>query len=192
MWNHNIHYYDLVLRSMPASCRRACDVGCGQGLLAGRLARRCEEVVAIDADHDTIARARSATGDPRIEFVEGDAMGYPFGEGSFDFVSAVATLHHLPLIPALTRFRKLLRPGGVLAVIGLYREQTPVDYVWATAAVPASWMLRSIRGETAVGAPVTFPKETLSEIRAACGEILPGAVVRRRLFFRYSLIWKKP
>src|ERR1035438_1423379 len=33
-WNHNIHYHDVVLRSVPPRCRRALDVGCGQGLLA--------------------------------------------------------------------------------------------------------------------------------------------------------------
>jgi hypothetical protein len=32
----------------------------------------------------------------------------------------------------------------------------------------------------------------LGTIRAACDELLPGAILRRRFFFRYSLIWRKP
>jgi hypothetical protein len=32
---------------------------------------------------------------------------------------------------------------------------------------------------------------TLSEIRKACDEILPGALVRKHLLWRYSVVWKK-
>jgi 2-polyprenyl-3-methyl-5-hydroxy-6-metoxy-1,4-benzoquinol methylase len=192
-WNHNLHYHDVVLRAVPADCQRALDVGCGQGQLALELAQHCEEVVAIDADRETLTRARSACSrEPRMHFVEGDVMNDPFAEGSFDFISAVATLHHLPLRPALERFQSLLRPGGVLALIGLYRPQTIEDYAWAAAAFPASRVLKWLRGRTEVTAPLQEPKETLSEIRAACEEILPGGVFRRRLFFRYSFVWRKP
>jgi hypothetical protein len=52
--------------------------------------------------------------------------------------------------------------------------------------------LRCIHGHAGVGAPVQYPKETLSDIRAACDAVLPGAALRRRLLFRYSLIWRKP
>ncbi len=196
-WNHNIHYHGVVLRALPSNCRRALDVGCGQGLLARRLARHCEEVIAIDSDHDALARARNAARDAdsskaRITFVEDDVMICPFASGSFDFISAVATLHHLPLLPALERFRSLLKSGGVLAVVGLYRESAFKDYVLAAAAVPANWAMRWLRSCSDVGAPVRDPQETLSEIRSACDLALPGAVLRQHLFFRYSLIWRKP
>jgi hypothetical protein len=77
-------------------------------------------------------------------------------------------------------------------LIGLYRPQTIEDYAWAAAAFPASRVLKWLRGRTEVTAPLQEPKETLSEIRAACEEILPGGVFRRRLFFRYSFVWRKP
>ncbi len=110
----------------------------------------------------------------------------------YDLITAVATLHHLPLIPALKRFRDLLTPGGTLAVIGLYRLHTLEDYAWAAAGLPVSRMLRHWHGHDEVGAPIREPQETLGEIRTACDATLPGAVVRRRLLFRYSLIWRKP
>jgi 2-polyprenyl-3-methyl-5-hydroxy-6-metoxy-1,4-benzoquinol methylase len=47
-WNHNIHYYPLVLAAVPAGCRRALDVGCGEGQLTRELAVRVPEVVGID------------------------------------------------------------------------------------------------------------------------------------------------
>jgi hypothetical protein len=33
-WNHNVHYHDVVLNSIPPSCTRALDIGCGRGDLA--------------------------------------------------------------------------------------------------------------------------------------------------------------
>jgi len=192
-WSHNIHYHDLVLSSIPANRRRICDVGCGRGLLAGRLARHCDELVAIDSDSDTLAHAKNAWAtESRITFVEGDVMTYPFAAESFDVVTAVATLHHLPLAPALRRFRDLLKPGGVLVIIGLYRARTLTDYALAVAALPPSRILRLIHGAAPVGAPLAYPNETLREIRTACEAELAGAAVRRLLFYRYSLIWNKP
>jgi len=137
-WNHNIHYHGIVLRSLPSPCRRVLDVGCGQGLLARRLARYCDEVIAIDSDHEALTRAAANGGEPRVRFIEGDVMTRPFPLESFDAITVVATLHHLPLRLALLRFRYLLRPGGVLAVVGLYRHRTLVDYAFAAAAIPIS------------------------------------------------------
>ena len=192
-WNHNIHYHDLVLRSVPPGCRRALDVGCGLGLLARQLAHRCQEVVGIDNNRGVLSRAKAGgESEPRITFVESDVMTHQFPDSSFDFIAAVATLHHLPLRPALARFRSLLRPGGVLAVIGLYRGETLSDLAAAAVAFPVSWMLRCLRGYADVGAPVQNPAETLREVRVACDDLLPSAAIRRHLLFRYSLVWHKP
>ena len=192
-WNHNIHYHDIVLRSVPLSCRRALDVGCGQGLLARRLAERCEEVIGLDIDHDTLVSAKAANhSESRVTFIEGDVMTYPLPDNSFDLITAVAALHHLPLRPALARLQRLLRPGGILAVIGLYRAHSVEDRVLAAIAFPSSWILRCLRSHEGVAAPVADPRETFHEIRTVCNAMLPGAVLRRRLLFRYSLIWRKP
>ena len=189
-WNHNIHYHPLILRAVPPGCARALDVGCGRGLLARKLAQRCDQVIAIDADPATLALAASSS--PGVSFIEGDAMTYPFARNSFDFIAVVATLHHLPLIAALERFRELLKPGGVLAVIGLYRLHSIADYAFAAIAKPISLIVRVVRPVPAVSAPIREPATTLRTVRAACGQILPGAVLRRRFFFRYSLLWRKP
>ena len=123
-WNRNVHYHDVVLRAVPEGCRRALDVGCGEGRLAGELAELCDEVIGIDSHAPTLARARLKHQAPNLAFVDGDVMTHPFALESFDFISAVATLHHLPLEAALVRLRSLLRPGGVLVVIGLYKTAT--------------------------------------------------------------------
>jgi 2-polyprenyl-3-methyl-5-hydroxy-6-metoxy-1,4-benzoquinol methylase len=161
-------------------------------MLARRLAERCEEVVAIDLDQKAIRHARDAVGsDGRVTYINGDVMAHPFAMGTFDFIAAVASLHHLPLEAALARFQSLLSPDGMLVIVGLYRFDTFPDYAWAAAAFPMSWMLRSLRGRALISAPVQEPKQTLNEIREACGNLLPGSFLQRRFFFRYSVVWRK-
>jgi len=190
-WNRNIHYHGIVLSALPPRCGRVLDVGCGDGLLASELAERCDEVVAIDLDAQTLARARSRHVRPNLRFVEGDVMDYPFEPESFDAIASIATLHHLALEPALERLERLLRPEGVLAVIGLYRLHTLGDYAWVHAALPVSWWLRMTRNYEEVAAPIRDPDLTLAEIAASRGKVLPGAAVTRELLFRYSLVWRK-
>jgi SAM-dependent methyltransferase len=190
-WNRNNHYHDVVLNAVPAGCERALDAGCGIGQLAGRLAGRCRDVVAIDADSVALARARTECAQPNITFIHGDVMSHPFDAGGFDFITLVAALHHLPLERALERFKRLLRPGGGLAVIGLYRLSTLADFAWAHAGLIVSAWYRATNTCAPVGAPIRDPDETLAEIQAVAARILPGVDVRRRLLFRYSLVWRK-
>ena len=192
-WNHNTQYHDFVLSALPTDCRRALDVGCGRGALARKLAQHCEEVVCIDSDPGCIVHAKASINiGQNITFVNGDVLAHPLQPGGFDFLVTVATLHHLPLRAALKRFSDLLRPGGVLVVVGLYRIATLVDYAFSATALPISWAIRSLRGEEQVGAPIQEPTETLRSIRWESDSILPGAVLRRQFFFRYTMVWSKP
>jgi len=192
-WNHNTHYHGLVLRLIPPSCRLALDVGCGRGELAQKMARQCQEVIGIDAEPQCLAFARADSRQvSNLRFIQGDILEQAFPEKSFDFVAAVASLHHLPIRRALERFGQLLRSGGTLVVIGLYRDDTVIDYAIGCIALPISWTLRRLRGEAEVGAPVCDPVETLRYVRDACDATLPGGVFRRRFFFRYSFVWRKP
>ena len=187
-WNHNTHYHGFVLRALPPDCQRALDVGCGRGALARKLAAHCEEVVGIDADSQCIAHVMASTEVLRnTTFINGDVLTHALQPNSFDFLAAVATLHHLPLRRALQRFSDLLRPGGVLVIVGLYRTVTPTDYALAATALPISWVIRLLRGEEQVGAPIRDPEETLRFIREETASVLPGAVLRRQFSFATPL-----
>lgn len=192
-WNHNIHYQPLVLAAAPRPCRLALDVGCGRGLLCNDLLGVADDVVGIDPDAESLTHARASFGDdPRLAFIEGDVMTWPFEAGSFDLVASIAVLHHLPLVAALQRFRELLAPGGVLAIIGISRRSNAQELAMAAVAYPINKALGRLKGEVPVGAPVKDPVETLPQIRAAAREVLPGAKLRLLLLFRYALIWRKP
>ncbi|SDN60811.1 Methyltransferase domain-containing protein [Allokutzneria albata] len=192
-FNHNDFYHRRLLRHVPSHCADALDVGCGSGTFARRLARKAGWVDAIDASAEMIDAARTRSqGAANIEFRTGDLMDIE--PARYDFVSCIATVHHLPSFPvALERLRDSLRPGGVLAVLGLYRERTVSDYALAAAAAPVNLVLNALsRKDHGVSAPVKDATLTFAEIRADADRVLPGHRVRRHLFWRYSLIYRKP
>ena len=192
-WNHNTHYHDRLLRAVPQPCGRALDVGCGVGQFARRLARVVDEVDAIDVDAAAIREARErSVGAANLRFVHADFMTWS-ADQPYDFVSLVASLHHLPFAAALTRSAHLLRPGGLLVVLGL--DRAPSVFHAAARSLPAfpiSRYYRLRRGESPVSAPTVEPTMTLREIREQAAAILSGVVVRRHLLWRYSIVWTKP
>jgi len=191
-WNHNTHYYPLILAAVPDGCLRALDVGCGEGLLTRELAVRVPEVVGIDNDEPSIALAREQGPEGRAEYVLGDFLGYPFPAASFGLVSCVAALHHMDPAAALTRMAELLTPGGVLVVNGVARP-APRDLPLDLAAVVANLGYRAARGYWHHPSPVVWPPpHTYREIRALAEDLLPGVRYRRHLLWRYSLTWTRP
>jgi ubiquinone/menaquinone biosynthesis C-methylase UbiE len=191
-WNHNVHYQPVILNAVPPGCRTALDVGCGDGLLARRLAERCATVTGIDRNPPMIALAQAQQPRARITFLEADFLTHPFPEATFDFVCANTSLHHMDFTAALTTMARLLRPGGRLAVIGLAADKSITDLLAAAPAVPVDLFYRAIyrRGES--GAPILDPEMTWREVRAAAATALPGVRYRRHLLWRYSLRWQKP
>ena len=190
---HNIEYHRLILAAVPPACVSALDVGCEEGLLARRLAGRCQQVTGLDVDAQVIATAATVSPQcPNVTFAVGDIMTCPLQPAAFNFLSTVATLHHLPLKSALVRFDELLAPGGVLAIVGLYRPQGMTDTAFATAGFLASHAKRRFYQFEQMNAPMQQPQQTLSAIRDVAKGILPGSRLMRRLYFRYSLVWRKP
>lgn len=161
-------------------------------MLTRELRRFVPEVVGIDKDAASIAAARAATRAADIRYVEGDVLTYDLAPESFDLVTAVASLHHMDAELALRHLRGLLRSGGVLAVIGLARSSLgdlPIDAV-ATLAN----RLRRLRVAywQQPSPTVCPPAETYSSMHRIVRRALPGARVRRRLYWRYTLVWVKP
>lgn len=201
-WNHNIAYHSVVLaaalrvrgvrRAGGVRLGRVLDVGCGDGLLPRRLADIADRAVGIDAARAGGSRSGLDSGGPdgagAVEFVHGDFMDHAFEPGSFDLVASIAALHHMDAAAALKRMRDLLRPGGVLVVVGLAR-----DLPAAVAAVVANRVMVARRGyQEHDAAKVWPPPLTYRQMRALAERVLPGVRYRRRLLWRYSLEWTKP
>ncbi|MFF9896426.1 class I SAM-dependent methyltransferase [Streptomyces longispororuber] len=193
-WNTNVARHPDILRAVPRGCRDALDVGCGDGLLARKLAGRAERVTGIDDAPEMIARARGlARGRPGLTFVEGDFLAAELPAEGYDFVCSVSAVHHMDFAAALTRMRELLRPGGTLMVVGLARSAGPAEWAVTAAAAPVVRLTKLVRrARTPDGMPLAAPPLSYGQVRAAARRILPGVRYRRHVLRRYSLTWRKP
>ncbi|HKB31727.1 MAG TPA: hypothetical protein VKD26_12945 [Streptosporangiaceae bacterium] len=103
---------------------------------------------------------------------------------------------------ALRRMTDLLRPGGVLAVVGLARGISPADFGRIVPAVIGTRVhgAAAPRRRGAAGRPdapyqppvIWPPPLTYRDMRRLAARILAGARYRRHLYWRYSLVWTKP
>lgn len=113
----------LLAQLVPAEAS-VLDVGCGCGLFLGLLARtgRISRGVGIDADARAIDCAnlmrRRLPHPERIEFVHAQADA-PVRQGTFDVVSLIDLLHHVPpdrRRAVICQAAELVGPGGRLVV----------------------------------------------------------------------------
>jgi ubiquinone/menaquinone biosynthesis C-methylase UbiE len=103
-----------ALRSclQPLEGRRVLDLGCGKGRFAARLEEEGARVVGIDLSAAMLAEGGG------LDRVRASARRLPFADRAFDAVVAVEVFEHLAAIDrVLGEVRRVLRPGGVLAVV---------------------------------------------------------------------------
>lgn len=97
---------------LPAGAR-VLDLGCGNGAKISRLATRFE-VVGVDLSEQQLRLARANV--PEATFVQGDLAELDFTPGSFDAVTALYSLVHVPREDhrgLFERIRQWLGPGGL-------------------------------------------------------------------------------
>ena len=223
----NDHYHNFLLRHLPLPCHNVLEIGCGTGAFARLLAKRSQNVLALDLSPEMIRIARDgSTRFPNIEFELADVRDRVLPDDSFDCIATIATLHHLPFREVLLKMKAALKPGGVLLVLDLFEpikwhghpardpragrachnqaasvREGVVDTFSNVLAIPVSVTLRLIRqGRLLPRREVRaawaeherhdiYP--TMSQVRALCEEMLPGAKVRKHLLWRYSIVWEK-
>jgi len=200
-WDHNSHYHDFLLRQLPPHLSSALDIGCGTGAFSRRLAKQCDQVLAIDLSPQMIRLAHERSSQyTNIEFEIADVLTHQFAPESFDCIASIATLHHLPLDEILLKMKRALKPNGALLVLDLFQDNGLSDPSNLLAA-PVSIVLRLIktgRLRSSAEARTAWDEHgkhdsylTLSQIKNICADILPGAQIRKHLLWRYSIVWTK-
>ncbi len=96
------------------------DVGCGPGTITLGLARRAGRAVGLDTSEAMVEASSALAAEEGVgnaSFEVGSAYELPFDGGAFDVVYAHQLLQHLAdPVAALREFRRVLRPGGLVAV----------------------------------------------------------------------------
>jgi len=187
-----------LLGWLPARCGRVLEVGCGHGALTRHVAARADSVLALDLSPEMVrvARSRSARW-PNVEFRVADVMDAGIPDAGFDVVLSAATLHHLPLAPAVRRLAGAVRPDGWLVVQDLVTRP-------GLRGLPlnaAAWLLQRVRGDGRASAAVAALYEAHgagerylqpAEAARVYRELLPGSRVAHHLEWRYTMRWRRP
>jgi ArsR family transcriptional regulator len=116
-----------LLDALPPRIGRLLDIGCGTGGLLERLAPRIEEGLGVDASRDMLALTRTRLAERGLSHVsvrQADMYRLALPDAAFDAVTLQMVLHYAEdPAAALAEACRVLRPGGVLAIVDLAPHQ---------------------------------------------------------------------
>ena len=94
-------------------------MGCGDGFFTSLLGEHRVEVIGVDNSEAFLREAQVTTANAtNVEVLEGDARQLPRDDASTDVVWSAHSMHSYPDVQkCLREFRRILRPGGTLAVL---------------------------------------------------------------------------
>jgi SAM-dependent methyltransferase len=119
---------------------RLADIGGGTGNYARALRDEGWEPVVVDREPAMLARARGKG----LETIEADAQRLPLDDASFDAAMLVSMLHHVEdPAAALAEARRILRPGGRLALMVFTREDTADSWLSDYFPGTRAWMFET-------------------------------------------------
>jgi demethylmenaquinone methyltransferase/2-methoxy-6-polyprenyl-1,4-benzoquinol methylase len=117
---------------------RVLDACCGTGDLAIADARAGGKVTGLDFSEPMLERARRKA--PELEWLRGDLLQLPFEDAVYDAATVGFGVRNVAdLDRALAELRRVLRPGGRLAILEITRPGGvlgPFYRVWFDRVVP--------------------------------------------------------
>lgn len=101
-------------RTRPLAGATVVEVGAGTGIATRALLARGARVLPVDIGAGMLARLGARS--PGVPAVVGDGAALPIADGAADLVAAAQSFHWLPLDRSVPEARRVLRPGGALAL----------------------------------------------------------------------------
>jgi demethylmenaquinone methyltransferase / 2-methoxy-6-polyprenyl-1,4-benzoquinol methylase len=133
----------LAARAAVRPGDRVLDVCCGTGDLAIAAKDEGGTVTGVDFSEQMLARARSKSSG--VAWINGDALALPFPAESFDAATIGFGLRNVEdRAIALKELRRVLRPGGRLAILEVVRPRgVPAVFysVWFDRFIPLAGKL---------------------------------------------------
>lgn len=93
------------------------DLGCGTGLSTRFWAEHAGRVVGFDPNPEMLAIARASNSSSNVTFQAGFSHDTGLDAGSADLVTCCQSIHWMEPEPTLAEVARILRPGGVFAVV---------------------------------------------------------------------------
>lgn len=125
-WPYPPETFDVLVGLMVDSPGIVLDAGTGTGDIARPLFARVGRVDAVDVSAPMLARAKELPGGdhPGLCWIESRAEDFAT-ELRYSLVTAGESLHWMDWDIVLPRFRELLAPGGMLAILQRSESPTP-------------------------------------------------------------------
>ncbi|RLE64369.1 MAG: hypothetical protein DRJ38_05640 [Thermoprotei archaeon] len=134
-----------LLSNIKNGSKLILDAGCGSGLHSLYLAERSFYVVALDISQGMVKRSvktvyRRKLGS-YIDGITGDMRYLPFRNNVFDYVVAIASIHHIPLhkerLRTIREFHRVLKNRGGL-IVSVWSLLQPSLFLYAVK----TWIMR--------------------------------------------------
>jgi len=150
---------------------RALDVATGTGDLAVELARRGASVTGLDFSKRMLEIAEAK--DPRIEWVQGNALDLGYADGEFDAVTVgFGARNFADLDRGLAEMARVAKPGGRVVVLEITSpDRPPLSWffsLWFDRVIPALGRLADSEAYTYLPSSVRrFPRAAALGARMA-------------------------
>jgi ubiquinone/menaquinone biosynthesis C-methylase UbiE len=140
LFDHVAAAYDRVRPGYPASLvdeacslagltsgARVVEVGCGTGKLTVSLAERGLRVDAVDPGPEMVAIARRRVGAAPVRFHVGRFEDVELPDRTFGAVFSATAFHWVDPAVGWSKVARVLRPGGILALLAYVGSPTELD-----------------------------------------------------------------